>query len=66
MSLTDAFMTNHPVKRAQAEKIIGASPALVFVVAVKPVHGLIPFVAAYVDKVDLEARRIDVDWGLDY
>jgi 16S rRNA processing protein RimM len=27
---------------------------------------LIPFVAAYVDKVDLSARRIDVDWGLDY
>jgi 16S rRNA processing protein RimM len=27
---------------------------------------LIPFVAAYVDKVDLAARRIDVDWGLDY
>jgi len=27
---------------------------------------LIPFVAAYIDKVDLPARRIDVDWGLDY
>jgi 16S rRNA processing protein RimM len=27
---------------------------------------LIPFVAAYVDRVDLAARRIDVDWGLDY
>jgi 16S rRNA processing protein RimM len=27
---------------------------------------LIPFVAAYVDAVDLAARRIDVDWGLDY
>jgi ribosomal 30S subunit maturation factor RimM len=27
---------------------------------------LIPFVAAYVDHVDLGARRIDVDWGLDY
>jgi 16S rRNA processing protein RimM len=27
---------------------------------------LIPFVAAYVDRVDLELRRIDVDWGLDY
>ena len=27
---------------------------------------LIPFVAAYVDQVDLAARRIDVDWGLDY
>jgi 16S rRNA processing protein RimM len=27
---------------------------------------LIPFVAAYVDRVDVQARRIDVDWGLDY
>lgn len=27
---------------------------------------LIPFVAAYVDDVDLAARRITVDWGLDY
>ncbi len=27
---------------------------------------LIPFVAAYIDGVDLGARRIDVDWGLDY
>jgi 16S rRNA processing protein RimM len=27
---------------------------------------LIPFVAAYVDTVDLQGRRIVVDWGLDY
>lgn len=27
---------------------------------------LIPFVAAYVDEVDLAGRRIRVDWGLDY
>lgn len=27
---------------------------------------LIPFVSAYVDDVDLAARRITVDWGLDY
>ena len=27
---------------------------------------LIPFVAAYVDEVSLERRRITVDWGLDY
>ena len=27
---------------------------------------LIPFVAQYVDDVDLPARRIRVDWGLDY
>ncbi|WP_088281720.1 ribosome maturation factor RimM [Ideonella sp. A 288] len=27
---------------------------------------LIPFVAAYIDDVDLAKRRITVDWGLDY
>lgn len=27
---------------------------------------LIPFVAAFIDKVDLAGRRITVDWGLDY
>lgn len=27
---------------------------------------LIPFVAAYIDAVDLPGRRITVDWGLDY
>lgn len=27
---------------------------------------LVPFVAAFVDQVDLEQRRILVDWGLDY
>jgi 16S rRNA processing protein RimM len=32
----------------------------------KLVERLIPFVAAYVDGVDLPGRRITVDWGLDY
>ena len=32
----------------------------------KPVERLIPFVDAYIDHVDLEARRIVADWGLDY
>jgi 16S rRNA processing protein RimM len=31
-----------------------------------PVERLVPFVAAYVDEVDLPGRRIVVDWGLDY
>jgi 16S rRNA processing protein RimM len=30
------------------------------------VERLIPFVAAYVDDVNLAQRRIGVDWGLDY
>jgi 16S rRNA processing protein RimM len=31
-----------------------------------PDERLIPFVAAYVDGVDIASRRITVDWGLDY
>jgi 16S rRNA processing protein RimM len=27
---------------------------------------LIPFVDAYIDKADPQARRVDVDWGLDF
>jgi len=27
---------------------------------------LIPFVAAFIDQVDLPGRRILVDWGLDF
>ena len=27
---------------------------------------MVPFVAAYIDDVDLSARRITADWGLDY
>ncbi len=33
---------------------------------IRPAERLIPFVAAYVDAVDLQARRIVVDWGLDF
>jgi 16S rRNA processing protein RimM len=33
---------------------------------VREAERLIPFVAAYVDEVSLERRRITVDWGLDY
>ena len=32
----------------------------------KPQERMIPFVAAYVDGVDLQARRIQVDWQADY
>ncbi len=32
----------------------------------EPVERLVPFVAAYVDEVNLAERRITVDWGLDY
>ena len=32
----------------------------------KPGERMIPFVAAYIDDVDLQARRIRVDWQTDY
>lgn len=32
----------------------------------EPVERLVPFVAAYVDEVELDERRIVVDWGLDF
>ncbi|MBE7370067.1 ribosome maturation factor RimM [Ramlibacter pallidus] len=32
----------------------------------KPLERMLPFVSAYVDGVDLEARRITVDWQPDY
>ncbi|QNN58108.1 ribosome maturation factor RimM [Diaphorobacter ruginosibacter] len=32
----------------------------------KPVERMIPFVSAFVDKVDIEGRRITVDWQPDY
>jgi 16S rRNA processing protein RimM len=36
------------------------------VAGAKPQERLIPFVDVFVDSVDLAARRIVVDWGLDY
>ena len=32
----------------------------------KPIQHMIPFVSAYVDKVDLAGRSILVDWQADY
>jgi 16S rRNA processing protein RimM len=32
----------------------------------QPQERLIPFVSAYVDQVDLAARKITVDWQADY
>jgi 16S rRNA processing protein RimM len=32
----------------------------------KPIERMIPFVAAFIDAVDLPGRRITVDWQPDY
>jgi 16S rRNA processing protein RimM len=44
----------------------GAHPVLRVTQALRPGPMLIPFVAAYVDSVDLPGRRIEVDWQPDY
>jgi len=44
----------------------GAHPILRVAQQGDGVERLLPFVPAYVDRVDLEARRIDVDWRKDY
>jgi 16S rRNA processing protein RimM len=46
----------------------GAQTVLVieYVVDGKPQERMIPFVAAFIDKVDLAAKLVTVDWGADY
>jgi 16S rRNA processing protein RimM len=48
----------------------GAQPLLRIVSAggdgLRRVERLIPYVPVYVERVDLAARRIDVDWQADY
>ena len=50
--------------------LLSTGPQSVLVIedsnAGKPVERMIPFVSAYVDRVDLAQRRIHVDWQLDY
>jgi len=55
----------------QVKDLLSNGPQDVLVVSddsqgLKPVERLIPFVDAYVDGVDMEARRITVDWQPDY
>jgi 16S rRNA processing protein RimM len=49
----------HSVLRLQRDDAPAGAPA-------DEAERLIPFVAAYVDDVNLVERRITVDWGLDY
>jgi 16S rRNA processing protein RimM len=69
-------VTREGVPLGQVEKMIdnGAQSVLCIVqpapadagADAKPQERLIPFVDHFVDSVDLAARRIVVDWGLDY
>lgn len=54
----------------QVHELLSTGPQTVLVLAYeqdgKQLERMIPFVAAYVDDVDLAARRIRVDWQPDY
>ncbi len=59
-TVTDLLDTGaHSVLRMRRpDAAVGASP--------EQAERLIPFVATFIDDVDLAQRRITVDWGLDY
>jgi 16S rRNA processing protein RimM len=54
----------------QVKDLMATGPQTVLVLAFeqdgKPQERMIPFVSAYIDQVDLAARRITVDWQPDY
>jgi 16S rRNA processing protein RimM len=58
------------VALGNVKELISTGPQTVLViersVGGKAVETLIPFVANFIDNVDLEAKRISVDWQLDY
>lgn len=58
------------VHLGRVKDLMATGPQTVLVVeyeeAGKTLERMLPFVAAYVDGVDLAARRIDVDWQADY
>ena len=61
------------VDLGQVRDLMSTGPQTVLVIefpaetaGAKPVERMIPFVAAFVDGVDLPARRITVDWQPDY
>ena len=58
------------VALGRVKDLLSTGPQTVLVIAFeeagKPQERMIPFVSAYVDQVDLQARRITVDWQPDY
>ena len=58
------------VHLGQVKELMSTGPQSVLVIVYeeggKALERMIPFVAAYVDKVDQATRRIDVDWQTDY
>lgn len=58
------------VALGEVKELVSTGPQTVLVIGYeqdgKPAERMIPFVAAYVDSVDLPGRRIIVDWQPDY
>jgi 16S rRNA processing protein RimM len=58
------------VALGQVKELLSTGPQTVLVLAYtlddKPEERMIPFVAAYVDDVNIAARKITVDWQPDY
>jgi len=58
------------VRLGQVKDLMATGPQTVLVVGHeeggKPQERMVPFVAAFVDQVDLQARRITVDWQPDF
>jgi 16S rRNA processing protein RimM len=65
-----AVRNREGVELGSVKELLSTGPQTVLVLEFeadgKPQERMIPFVSAYVDKVDLEARCITVDWQADY
>lgn len=63
-------LNREDVHLGTVRELLSTGPQTVLVIGYeqdgKPAERMIPFVAAYVDSVDLAARRIRVDWQPDY
>src|SRR5690606_5331027 len=65
-----AVVNREGVALGEVRDLLSTGPQTVLVIAYeqdgKPQERMVPFVSAYVDKVDLSGRCITVDWQLDY
>ena len=65
-----AVVNREDVALGTVRELLSTGPQTVLVISYeqdgKPAERMIPFVSAYVDEVDLTARRIRVDWQPDY
>ena len=60
------YVTGVTTVRRTGDDLLDTGVHSVLRVVEGDVERLIPFVAAYVDDVSLDQRKITVDWGLDF